>query len=140
MSINWTSIVIIISNYFHDLATGLLLCSAVIFWVLGKQAEDGGPAERRALAKAYPTLRKFAWGSFIWIILGGIPRTIYFTRYEWDPAQVNGIVPALMVKHLFMVSAIIIGALMWRRIAKVAKTELAGSDPQAGPTADAVAR
>ena len=127
-SINWTSIVIIINNYFHDLATGLLLSSAVILWVLGRRAEDGGPAERKALAGAYPTLRLFARGAFVWIILGGIPRTIFFTRYEWDPAVVNGIVPALMVKHVFMVTVIIIGAIMWRRMAKVARAEMAQSN------------
>ena len=126
-SVNWTSIAIIINNYFHDLATGLLLSSAVILWVLGRRAEQGGPAERKALAEAYPALRGFAWGAFIWIILGGIPRTIFFTRYEWDPAVVNGIVPALMVKHVFMVTVIIIGALMWRRMAKVARAEIADS-------------
>jgi hypothetical protein len=126
-SIDWTSIVIIINNYFHDLATALLLTSAVILWVLGQRAERGGVAERKALARAYPTLATFARGAFVWIILGGIPRTIFFSRYEWDPAVVNGIVPALMVKHVFMVTAIIIGALMWRRIARIARAEVAGS-------------
>ena len=125
-SINWTSIIIIINNYFHDLATALLLTSAVILWVLGRQAEDGGAAERKALANAYPTLVRFARGAFVWIILGGIPRTIFFTRYEWDPAVIKGIIPALMVKHVFMVCAIVIGALMWRRMARVARAEAGG--------------
>lgn len=120
-----TSIVIIINNYFHDLATGLLLSSAVILWVLGRQAEQGGVAERKALARAYPTLKRFAWGAFIWIILGGIPRTIFFTTFEWDPAVIKGIVPALIVKHVFMVCAILIGAVMWNRMAKVARAEIA---------------
>lgn len=63
-SINWTSIVII-NNYFHDLATALLLTSAVIMWVLGRRAEDGEAAERKALARAYPTLVGFARGAFV---------------------------------------------------------------------------
>jgi hypothetical protein len=120
--INWTSIVIIINNYFHDLATGLLLSSAVILLVLGRRAQGGGASERRALARAYPTLVWFARGAFVWIILGGIPRTIFFSRYEWDPAVVNGIVPALVVKHAFMVSAIVVGAIMWARMGRVART------------------
>lgn len=124
-SINWTSIAIIINNYFHDLATALLLTSAVILWVLGRRAEDGTTAERSALVRSYPTLAKFARGALVWIILGGIPRTIFFTRYEWDPAEVNGIIPALMVKHVFMASAVIIGAVMWRRMAAVARAEIA---------------
>jgi hypothetical protein len=125
VGIDWISILIIINNYFHDLATGLLLSSAVILWVLGRRAEQGGAEERRALAGAYPTLLLFARGAFVWIILGGIPRTIFFTRYEWDPAVINGIVPALGVKHAFMVTVIVIGALMWRRMAKVARAEIA---------------
>lgn len=130
MSINWTAIIIIINNYFHDLATGLLLSSAVILWVLGRRAERGGAEEHRALARAYPTLVRFAQGAFVWIILGGIPRTIFFTRYEWDPAVINGIVPALIVKHLFMVTVIIIGALMWMRMGRLARAEIAESgDP-----------
>lgn len=120
-NIDWMSIVIIINNYLHDLATGLLLSSAVILWVLGRRAEDGGPAERKALARAYPALVRFARGAFVWIVLGGIPRTIFFTRYEWDPAMINGIVPALMVKHVLMVCAIIVGAIMWRRMGKIAR-------------------
>ncbi len=124
-SIDWTSIVIIINNYLHDLATGLLLSSAIILWVLGRRAEDGGPAERKALAGAHPTLVRFARGAFVWIVLGGIPRTIFFTRYEWDPAVINGIVPALVVKHVFMVCAIIVGAIMWRRMGKIARAEIA---------------
>lgn len=125
MTIDWTSIAIIINNYFHDLATALLLTSAVILWVLGRQAERGVVAERRALARAYPTLVKFAWGALAWIIVGGVPRTIFFTRYEWDPAVLKGIVPALIVKHCLMVTAIVVGALMWRRMAKVARAEIA---------------
>jgi len=121
--INWTSILIIMNNYLHDLATGLLLSSAVILWVLGRRAQGGGSGERRALAQAYPALRTFARGALVWIILGGIPRTIFFTRYEWDPAVVKGIVPALVVKHVFMVGAVIVGAVMWRRMATVAKME-----------------
>jgi hypothetical protein len=122
--INWVAIIIIINNYFHDLATGLLLSSAVILWVLGRRAEEGGVEGRRALARAYPTLIRFAQGAFVWIILGGIPRTIFFNEYELIPASVKGIIPALIVKHVFMVSVIIFGAIVWRRMAKVARAEI----------------
>lgn len=132
--VNWLSIIVIINNYFHDLATGLLLCSAVILGVLGRQARRGGAAEQQALARAYPTLRWFALVAFAWILLGGVPRTIFFTRYEWDPAVLKGIVPALMVKHVFMVSAIVVGAVMWFRVARIARTgaDEAGSE-HSGP-------
>ena len=116
------SILIIMNNYLHDVATAILLSSAVILYVLGRQAERGGAAEQSALARAYPTLTRFAWGAVAWIIVGGVPRIIFFTRYEWDPAVIKGIVPALIVKHTLIVLAIVIGAVMWRRMAKVART------------------
>lgn len=113
-------ILIIMNNYLHDVATAILLSSAVILWVLGRAAEGGGIWERQALTRAYPVLSRFAWGAIAWIVVGGIPRTIFFTRYEWDPAVVNGIVPALIVKHALMLTAVLIGALMWRKMARVA--------------------
>ena len=119
-----TSILIIINNYLHDVATAVLLASAVILNVLGRQAERGDADERRALARAYPTLTRFAWGAIAWIIVGGVPRTIFFTRYEWDPAVVKGLVPALIVKHSLMVIAIVVGAVMWKHMAKVARAEV----------------
>lgn len=115
------SILIIMNNYFHDVATAILISSAVVLWVLGRNAERGTDAERAALARAYPTLTRFARGAIVWIVVGGIPRTIFFTRYEWDPAVVKGIVPALAIKHILMFAAVIVGAVMWRRMAAVAQ-------------------
>ncbi len=113
-----TGVLIIMNNYFHDVATAVLLASAVIMWVLGRQAAREGDAEARALAHLYPTLTKFAWGAVAWIVIGGIPRTIFFTRYEWDPAVIKGIVPALIVKHSLMALAVLVGVLLWRSVKK----------------------
>lgn len=120
-----TGILIIMNNYFHDVATAVLLASAVIMWVLGKQAEREGASEVAALAHLYPTLTKFAWGAVAWIVVGGIPRTIFFTRYEWDPAVVKGIVPALAVKHTLMALAVVLGVLLWRSVKR--RIEAAGA-------------
>jgi hypothetical protein len=43
---------LIINNYLHDVATAVLLSSAVILYVLGRQARAGGDGERRAFARA----------------------------------------------------------------------------------------
>ena len=45
-----TSVLIIMNNYFHDVATAVLLASAVILWVLGRQAEQEGRGGACALA------------------------------------------------------------------------------------------
>jgi hypothetical protein len=111
-----SGVLIIMNNYFHDVATAVLLGSAIIMWTLGRQVERGTPDEAAALAKFYPTLTKFAWGAVAWIVVGGIPRTIFFTTYEWDPAVIKGIVPALVVKHVLMALAVLLGVLLWRSV------------------------
>jgi hypothetical protein len=118
------SILIILNNYFHDVATATLLSSAVVLYVLGRQARRGGAEERRWFARAYRTLTRLAWGALAWIIIGGIPRTIFFNEYEFIPADTKGIVADLMVKHVLLVTAVIAGSIMWVRMGKIARAEL----------------
>ncbi|MCL4079180.1 hypothetical protein MX659_06220 [Coriobacteriia bacterium Es71-Z0120] len=121
-------VLVILNNYFHDVATAVLLASAVILWVLERHAQSS-PEGLAALRQSYPALTRFARVALAWIVIGGIPRTIFFTRYEWDPAVVKGIVPALIVKHALMVAAVVAGAVMWRRVARRVKAEPEVSNP-----------
>jgi len=107
---------IIMNNYFHDVATAVLLASAVIMWVLGRHAEKGGPDEVAALAGAYPVLTKFAWGALAWILIGGIPRVIFFKTHEFIPAVDKGLVPILAIQHVLMFAAVGAGILLWRKV------------------------
>ncbi len=114
-----TSIIIIINNYLHDVATAVLIASAAVVWALDRAvARDGGGRAVELLRAAYPKLVLVARAALVWIILGGIPRTIFFTRYEWDPAVTRGIVPALAVKHVLMAAGVVIGGVMWLRIGR----------------------
>lgn len=119
-------VLIIMNNYFHDVATAVLLGSAIVMWALGRQAASGGPADAAVLARLYPTLTRFAWGAVAWIVIGGIPRTIFFTRYEWDPAVVKGIVPALAIKHVLMFAAVAGGVVLWRHVRRTIERVAAG--------------
>ena len=111
-------VLIVINNYLHDVATAILLSSAVILYALDREAKGGGEGERKALARAYRTLTRFAWGALAWIIVGGIPRTIFFPTYEFIPATVKGIVLDLVIKHVLLVTGVIAGGIMWIRIGK----------------------
>jgi hypothetical protein len=112
------AIAIIINNYLHDVATAVLISSAALVWSLDRAAaRDGTGRAGELMRAAYSRLVKVARVALAWIVIGGVPRTIFFTRYEWDPAVVKGIVPALMVKHALMVAAVVAGAVMWRRVA-----------------------
>ncbi|PKQ36788.1 MAG: hypothetical protein CVT59_11215 [Actinobacteria bacterium HGW-Actinobacteria-1] len=112
-----TAIAIIINNYLHDVATAILIASAALAWALDRAAaRDAGGRSGDLLAAAYPRLVWVARVALVWIVLGGIPRTIFFTRFEWDPAVVRGIVPALVIKHVLMGAGVVAGSIMWLRI------------------------
>ena len=111
-------ILIVMNNYLHDVATAVLLGSAVIMYALGKQAEKSGPEASATLFGFYRTLTKFAWGALAWIVVGGIPRIIFFKTHEFIPAKVNGLIVALGIKHTLMFLAVVVGVLLWRSVRK----------------------
>ena len=118
------SIAIIINNYLHDVASAMLLASALVVWLAGRQVARG--ASPAAFIAAYPVLKRIAWGSVAWIVVGGIPRAMFFTRYEWDPAVVRGIVSALVIKHALMTAAIVAGAVMRTRVLRLVRSRREG--------------
>jgi len=109
-------ILIVMNNYFHDVATATLLAATVIMYALSKQAEREGAAASATLSGFYRTLTRFVWGALIWIVIGGIPRVIFFKTHEFIPARVNGLLVALGVKHVLMFTAVVVGTLLWRSV------------------------
>ncbi len=59
----------------------------------------GAPSPRLAAI-----LRSVAWGSLAWVLLGGVIRVIFYRQYEWLPRAGTAQIPALMLKHLILVS------------------------------------
>lgn len=110
-----TGTLIVINNYLHDVATAVLLATAVVMWMLARAGGRGDSGELELLRGAYPVLTRFAWGALAWIVVGGVPRTVFFSRYEWDLGQVPGLVAALGVKHALMFAAVVFGLILWRR-------------------------
>lgn len=106
------SLVIVFNNYFHDLATGVFVGCAVTLWALSRTVRDDA-RYAESLQLAYRMLSRALWISVAWIILGGIPRTIFFPTYEFIPALGKGIVPALVLKHVVMFSAVGLGIAAW---------------------------
>lgn len=110
-----TDILIIMNNYFHDVATATLLAAAVIMWVLERHAHSGNPADLATLARAYPLLTRFARWALVWVVLGGIPRVIFFNTHDLGAIR-GDLVPAIAVKHVVEVAAVVAGILLWRRV------------------------
>lgn len=118
-------ILIIMNNYFHDVATATLLAAGVIMWALERQAERGERADMAALARAYPTLTAFARGALVWIVIGGIPRVLTFNTHDLGAVR-GDLVPAIIVKHVVEVLAVLFGVLLWLRVKR--RIEAAGRD------------
>lgn len=112
-------VVITLNNYLHDLATALLAASAVMMLgLLGALGPRPSADVSAFVLRVYPKLTLLAKVSLVWILVGGVPRALYFSRVEWLAAWGNGIVTALAVKHVLMASVVIAGALGWRRLAR----------------------
>ncbi len=114
-------VAIMMNNYFHDVTTALLIGSAVALYAIAKVQESvNEPAGTLFFLKSYRRLVRLFRFALYWIILGGIPRTIFYTRFEWANAAGKGQVPALMVKHVLMVILVVWGIIAWRRLKRKA--------------------
>ena len=122
-------VAVMMNNYFHDVATALLVSSAfVLHAIVRTRAEMNTPVATVYFLKMYKQMVKFFRFSLWWIIIGGVPRTIFYVSFEWNHFADKQQVPALMVKHVVMAAAVICGIYAWRRL-KVTVAELRESLP-----------
>jgi hypothetical protein len=108
-------IILMLNNYFHDVATALLFASGLAMHFMTRPL--GAGTEKNVSSyflSIYASMSRLALVSLAWIVLGGIPRTIYYTRFEWANAAGKGQVPALIVKHVIMFAAVAGGVYVWR--------------------------
>jgi hypothetical protein len=90
------AIVVMLNNYFHDLAVAFLFASSLMAHVVLRQWPVEPPA------RLIDTLSRVAWISLVWVVLGGIVRSWFYKEYEWLPRAGSAQVPALAVKHVIM--------------------------------------
>ncbi len=120
-------VVIMMNNYFHDVATALLLASGIAIWAMFRKYEDqNSPEVREYFFKIYRSITRLAQFALVWIIVGGIPRTIFYKDFEWANAAGKNQVPALIVKHILAFAFVGTGAYMWLRLSKRMKDIRAG--------------
>jgi hypothetical protein len=122
-------VAIMMNNYFHDVATALLAASGFVLWAIGKiQQERRERAWDEFFVRAYDRTVLLARIAFVWILLGGVPRTYFYQSFEWANAAGRGQVPALIVKHVLMFALVGLGGWAWfglsRRVG-VLRSELA---------------
>jgi hypothetical protein len=90
-----SGVILMMNNYFHDVATALLIASGIAMWVIMKTYEKNkGQEVTDYFLNVYRSITRVAKFSVLWIILGGIPRTIFYTEFEWANAAGKGQIPA----------------------------------------------
>ena len=120
-------VILMMNNYFHDVATALLLASAIVMWVIYKTFGDSEqPEVRDYFLRLYDSITLLARFSLAWIILGGIPRTYFYTEFEWSHYAGRSQIPALIVKHILAFVFVGAGAHIWLKIRRKVR-ELRGT-------------
>jgi hypothetical protein len=110
-------ILIIMNNYFHDVATALLFTAGFVMLSADQLlSAHNNPGASEYFLALYHKFTGFARFALIWILVGGIPRTIFYEKYEWNPALGKGIIPALIVKHILMFTLVGFGVYFWRKL------------------------
>ena len=79
-------------------------------------AAPRGADAARYFLELHRAMARLARFSLAWIVLGGIPRTIWYGEFEWANAAGRGQVAALVVKHVVAFAFVAGGAVLWARL------------------------
>lgn len=111
-------IFIMMNNYLHDVATAFLVTGAVTLLAITRKydAAEPSPASARFFLAVYGVLVKLVRFSLAWIIIGGIPRVIYYQEFEWANAAGKNQVPALIGKHMLAFFLVGCGLVLWKQM------------------------
>lgn len=110
-------VAVMMNNYFHDVATALLAASAFCLYAIVRvQAALDTPAAMVFFLKAHRVMVRFFRIALGWIVIGGVPRTLFYVSFEWNHFADQQQVPALMVKHVLMAGLVVWGVIAWRRL------------------------
>jgi len=107
-------ILVMLNNFFHDLAVGLL--AANLFVVNFYQRHADAPALLALQGRFVLYMRRITRWTLVWILVGGAIRAWFFMEYEWNPAVGRGQIPALAVKHVVLFSIVAYGLLIQKRL------------------------
>lgn len=119
------AVFILMSNYFHDVATAMLAACSFSLWVaLTKYGMQEDRMNKEFFARLYKALRKVVIFSWVWIVAAGAIRMVTFRSFEWINAVEKHHEAALMVKYAVASVMIIAGAYSWTVLSRRAENLL----------------
>lgn len=99
---------LIIMNYFHDLAVAILASNVLVVFFLGRYLDRHG-ADPKIMPALFAKLTKVTYGALTFVILMGAVRSYFFMEMEWQSAANQGLIEALVVKHVVLVALTVFG-------------------------------
>jgi len=121
------AVFILMNNYFHDVATAMLMASGIAMWVVIKNLDNN--REEKVVEyfiDMYRSVARLAKFSLYWILIGGIPRILAFKDFEWANAVGKKQVSGLIVKHVIAFVFVSGGVYLWLRLGRRIKEITAG--------------
>jgi hypothetical protein len=95
------SIILMISNYFHDLSVAILASNIFAVYYIGKFL-DGNSSKKIIVSNLFEKLRNVTIYALVYIVVAGAVRAYFFMDFEWNPAVGKGQIAALIVKHIIL--------------------------------------
>lgn len=108
------SVLLMINNYCHDVATAMLMASGVTMWAIMRRLKNtDNPEVLSMLLSLYRSISRIVTFSLIWIAAGAVPRILTFSTFEFAHALADNRVPQLMAKHVVSFLMTLGGAYLW---------------------------
>lgn len=112
------SAVISLNNYSQNLAIVIFAASGLALKVLARR--PGERASLRCGEGIRGSLAKMALISLFWMFISGVPRMLFYRRFEWARAVGSGEVGPLIVKQALTLAIAALGAYVWTKLNKTA--------------------
>jgi len=106
-----------VTGYSHDIATAFLAVSGFSLIMLYYMRPEGSSPDLIAFYSGIcHKVTLAAKLSLAWILLAGVPRTIFYREYEWSEAAGDLQIVAIIIKHVVMFLLVGTGLFFWNRL------------------------
>jgi hypothetical protein len=116
---------ILMNNYFHDVATAMLLACSAVLWImlrhLGAERDD---VLMRYAAGLFRSVTTVFWSSVLWIVVSGIVRIVTFRSFEWLNTTQKHFEAGLLVKYAIAIVMMFSGSVLWMRLSRAMRNKL----------------
>lgn len=119
LMLSFTPVLVMAVNYSHDIATAQLALTGAALCIISRTYPAVAGAETDLFfISLYQSLTRLGKYSLAWIVAAGLPRIIFYTRYEWSDAAGDLQVFAIVIKHLAIFLLTGAGLYYWKKLGK----------------------